>query len=81
MNSARNAALEKIAAGEKGNVEHVAAADDETVSAKAMQYLVRTKKKRSERSPAKRRKVPEKTDPSTPDPVEKKRNPRGVLFQ
>ena len=30
MNSARAAAAEKLAAGEKGNVEHVALADDET---------------------------------------------------
>ena len=62
MNSAKAAAREKIAAGEKGNVEHVALADDEThklVGAGA-------KKKRA------REKNAVAAAPQTPDAAEKK---------
>jgi hypothetical protein len=62
MNSAKAAAREKLAAGEKGNVEHVALADDEThklVGAGA-------KKKRA------REKNAVAAAPQTPDAVEKK---------
>ena len=62
MNSARAAAFEKIAAGEKGNVEHVALADDETL-------LVKSAAEKSKVSPAKRRRAT--TGPVTPDAVEK----------
>lgn len=62
MNSAKAAAREKLAAGEKGNVEHVALADDEThklVGAGA-------KKKRA------REKNAVAAAPQTPDAAEKK---------
>ena len=70
MNSAREAAREKIAAGEKGNVEHVALADDETI-AQSAKLLVDSKRKRSEErhSPAKRELV--SATPATPDTKEK----------
>jgi hypothetical protein len=61
MNSAKAAAREKLAAGEKGNVEHVALADDEThklVGAGA-------KKKRARENAV-------AAAPQTPDAVEKK---------
>jgi hypothetical protein len=63
MNSAKAAAREKLAAGEKGNVEHVALADDEThklVGAGA-------KKKRARENNADLSAAPQ-----TPDAVEKK---------
>ena len=63
MNSARAAAREKLAAGEKGNVEHVALADDEThklVGAGAKKK--RAREKNADLSAA----------PQTPDAVEKK---------
>jgi hypothetical protein len=61
MNSAKAAAREKLAAGEKGNVEHVALADDETRAVAA-----------GGRAPGAKRARDASAAPRTPDASEKK---------
>ena len=62
MNSAKAAAREKLAAGEKGNVEHVALADDETLAVGAGAKKKRARELNASASAA----------PQTPDAAEKK---------